>query len=82
MDIISFLEFDGKPPTQPVPIRDSPTLTLLRDEYLNVHRSSLEANTIAGMELHFKHPISILGEGYPIKQLDRAALQNFAFSGR
>jgi hypothetical protein len=48
MDIISFLEIDGKPSAQPVPTRDSPTLALLRDKYLNVHRGSLETNTIAG----------------------------------
>ena len=39
-DIIAFLKFDGKPPSQPVPTRDAPTVRLLRDEYLNVHRGS------------------------------------------
>jgi hypothetical protein len=32
MDIIAFLEFDGKPPVQPVAMRDAPTLGLLRDD--------------------------------------------------
>jgi hypothetical protein len=27
------------------------------------------------MELHFRRLISIIGEGYPIKQLDQATLQ-------
>jgi integrase len=78
MDIISFLEFDGKPPAPTVTPRDAPTLKLLRDEYLRVHRGSLEPNTITGMELHFKHLVSILGEGFPIKQLDQATLQKYA----
>lgn len=55
MDIIAFLEFDGKPPVEPVPSPGTPTLKLLRDEYLNVHRGSLEANTIIGMELHKRY---------------------------
>jgi hypothetical protein len=50
MDIISYLEFDGKPAAQPVQARDSPTLGLLRDEYLNVHPGSLDANTVAGTQ--------------------------------
>ena len=78
MDIIAFLEFDGKPPVQPVASRGAPTLKFLRDEYLRVHRGSLEASTVSGIELHFKHLVSILGEGFPIKQLDQAALQTFA----
>lgn len=78
MDIVSFLQFDGKPPEQAPAPRDAPTLKTLRDRYLEVHRGSLEQNTIAGMELHFRHLVSILGEGFPLKEVDQTALQSYA----
>jgi len=78
MDIVTFLEFDGKPPQEIPATRDDPTLKLLRDEYLRVHRGSLEETTINGIELHFRHLGSILGEGFPLKHIDQTALQSYA----
>ena len=67
MDIVTFLEFDGKTPDE-IPItKNDVTLGFLREDYLKAHRGSLEANTINGIELHFKHLVSILGEGFPLK---------------
>ena len=78
MDIVTFLEFDGKPPDE-IPItKDDVTLGFLREDYLKAHRGSLEASTINGIELHFKHLVSILGEGFPLKKVDQSSLQIFA----
>ena len=69
MDIVAFLEFDGKPPEE-VPDKDSVTLSGLRDSYLKTHRNgSLEESTLVGIELHFKHLIGTLGPGFPLKEL-------------
>ncbi len=78
MDIVTFLEFDGKSPEEIPATKNDTTLGFLRDQYLNAHRGSLEANTINGIELHFKHLVSILGEGFPLKKIDQAVLQTFA----
>lgn len=72
MDIVSFLQFDGKPPEQAAP-RDAVTLKFLRDEYLKVHTSSLETTNTHGMGPHFKHLAGTLGEGFPVAD---------AFAGR
>ena len=78
MDIVTFLEFAGKPPDE-IPItKDDVTLGFLREHYLTAHRGSLEPNTINGIELHFKHLVSILGEGFPLKKIDQATMQIFA----
>jgi hypothetical protein len=39
MDIVSFLQFDGKA-SEPAVQRDAVTLKLLREEYLKVHSSA------------------------------------------
>jgi integrase len=53
------------------------TLVTLRDRYLGTHRGSLEERTIDGIELHFKHLCSALGEGFPIRELKLADLQTY-----
>ena len=78
MDIVTFVEFDGKPPQEQA---DTESLTLagLRDRYLDTHRNgSLEQATLDGIELHFKHLARSLGEGFPIGDLSLADLQRHA----
>ena len=67
MNIVTFLEFDGKAPEQVPPQREDVTLGKLRDEYLKTHRGSLEDTTIDGIGLHFGHLNYLLGEGLPLR---------------
>ncbi|MBY0229844.1 MAG: hypothetical protein K2W96_11230 [Gemmataceae bacterium] len=76
--IIEFLKSDGKPrekrpPTEPR--RRAATLGDLRDEYLRAHRSSLEPNTVATIQTHFRHLARCLGEKAGVGSIDLAALQ-------
>lgn len=74
MDIVTFIEFDGKPPDE-VPDRDSISLKSLKEKYLATHRGSLEQSTLDGIETHFKHVAGTLGEGFPVQELSMADLQ-------
>ncbi len=52
------------------------TLAGLRDRYLETHRNgSLEQSTLEGIELHFRHLVSTLGEKFPMPDLSLADLQ-------
>ena len=80
IDIVEFVQFDGKPPAdlQEVSAESRElTLTGFRDRYLATHRDSLEDRTIEGIELHFKHLTSALGERFPIRELKLADLQGY-----
>ena len=79
--IVEFLKHDGKPPERkdesPPPSPGLMTLGTLRDQYLSTHSSSLEARTIDGIRLHFKHLASHLGERFPIRDLKLPDLQGY-----
>jgi integrase len=80
VDIVEFVQFDGKPPADVQAVSaESRELTLagFRDRYLATHRESLEDRTIEGIELHFKHLIAALGETFPIRELKLADLQGY-----
>jgi integrase len=80
VDIVEFVQFDGKPPAdlQEVSV-ESRELTLagFRDRYLATHSESLEDRTIEGIGLHFKHLVAALGERFPIRELKLADLQGY-----
>jgi integrase len=78
MDIVSFVQFDGKVPEGTPTTKAGATLGSLRDAYLSAHRGSLEETTIDGIELHFRHLVRILGDGVPLKSIDQAKLQEYA----
>jgi integrase len=80
IDIVEFVQFDGKPPAdvQDVPAESRQmTLTGFRDRYLATHRDSLEDRTIEGIGLHFKHLTAALGDAFPIRELKLADLQGY-----
>jgi integrase len=79
VDIVEFVRHDGKPPLSlhAIPERQALTLTALRDRYLETHRRSLEPRTIEGIELHFKHLCTALGEAFPIRELKLTDLQGY-----
>jgi hypothetical protein len=58
IDIVEFVQHDGKQPNRHPDLSDgSKGLTLrdFRDQYLSTHWESLEDRTVDGIELHFKH---------------------------
>jgi integrase len=78
-DIVTFIEYDGKPPsaekTQQAE-QQSLSLVDLRDQYLKVHgNGTLEESTLAGMRQHFKHWIKTLGPNFLIGSLSLSDLQ-------
>ncbi len=80
VDIVEFVQFDGKPPADVQEVSAESrelTLTGFRDRYLATHRDSLEARTIEGIGLHFKHLTAALGERFPIRELKLADLQGY-----
>lgn len=78
MSIVTFLEFDGKPPEATPATRDDVTLGALRDRYLAVHDGSLEPSTYNTMKTHFGHLVGQIGEGFPLKSLTQETLQGYA----
>jgi integrase len=79
IDIVSFMENDGKKPPQDAPVeKEELTLGALRDQYLRVHSNgTLEQTTLAGITQHFKHLAAILGAKFPINALSLADLQQY-----
>jgi integrase len=80
VDIVTFLQRDGKPPEpgerqQELPIAGPLTLEELRDQYFKAHGRSLEPRTIDTGQMHFRHLVATLGAKYPIGELDVSALQ-------
>lgn len=78
MPITTFLAHDGRPPDSHREAKKEPvSLAKLRDDYLAVHRSSLEPNTVQTIELHFRHLAGHLGEKFQIGELGLADLQGY-----
>jgi hypothetical protein len=80
VDILEFVQHDGRPPSGGSETRATSralTLAQFRDRYLSTHRESLEDRTIDGIELHFKHLCRVLGDGFPIRDLKLADLQGY-----
>lgn len=77
LDVVEFLRFDGNPPETLAAIPEQYTLANLRDRYLATHESSLEASTVYGIRLHFKHIAGFFGEKFPIADLSLADLQRY-----
>jgi integrase len=78
MDIIQFLQSDGKPAADAPLRRDETTLAFLRDAYFKSHDATLERSTVTGMAIHFRHLIATLGERFPLERLTLADLQRHA----
>jgi hypothetical protein len=77
--IVDFIQHDSKPPSSELAIPDRQTLTLavFRDQYLETHRASLESRTLEGIEGHFKPLVSALGVAFPIRELKLADFQGY-----
>jgi integrase len=81
VDIVEFVEHDGKP--APVAVDDEAppperiTLAQLRAKYSETNDASLEPSTISGMKVHFDHLEGFFGAAFPIGDLQLADLQRY-----
>lgn len=80
-DIVTFLQHDGQPPTvQTLPENKRKVVTFgdLRDCYQNtIGNGTVEANTLYTIKIHFNHLTRLLGDGFPLGDLDLAKLQEY-----
>ena len=74
MGIVEYLQFDGKRP-EPAPAKIA--LAQFRDRYIATHKASLESNTLATAEMHFRHLAGFFGESFPIPELSLGDLQRY-----
>ncbi|MFN4261402.1 MAG: tyrosine-type recombinase/integrase [Gemmataceae bacterium] len=77
VDIVTFVQNDGKLPDHDRPLpRKEKTLGEVRDDYIRTHQNgALEASSIEGVEIHFRHLCKTLGEGFPLPALRLSDLQ-------
>jgi integrase len=76
MDIVTFIEHDGKPPPASQPRTKSTPLSELRDAYLETFgNGALESSTLRTAKLHLQHLGKTLGEGFPMNTLVLPDLQ-------
>lgn len=80
VDIVTFVEHDGRPPnsTSGAPAtRRPPTLAQLRDRYLETFANgTIEASTLSLRQIHFRHLFRILGD-VPLSELTHERLQEY-----
>jgi len=62
MDIVEFVQFDGKAVPKISPPEVTLTLADLQGKYFETNRKSLEQTTIDSIEVHFRHLEGVLGD--------------------
>lgn len=79
ISIEEFMRHRGKPPAKPAAAVAQAELTLdeFRHAYMKSQEHKLEENTLAGIGLHFRHLLRILGPAAKIASLTRAELQHY-----
>jgi integrase len=78
VNIVEFVQHDGKPPAPATPVsasRKAITLAELRDRYLKTRVVGREKNTLYTDRIHFKHLVATLGEKFPLEGLSQTDLQ-------
>jgi len=83
IDIVTFIQFDGKPPqaandNTPFNPRQAVTVALLKDRYLTTYgNGTIEANSLDTCRLHLNHVCRFLGDAFPLPELKLAKLQEY-----
>ncbi len=82
IDIVTFMEHDGKPPHAANGIainhRQATTISQLKERYLATHSNgTIEANSLDTCKLHLNHACRFLGNGFPLPELTLANLQDY-----
>lgn len=76
MDIVTFIEHDGKPAATKQPAIISTALSELREAYLKTFgNGALEDSTLRTAKLHLQHLGKTLGDGFPLDKLALPDLQ-------
>lgn len=80
IDIVSFVQCDGRPPAPgagpaAAPSRHALSLGELRDRYLATHARAKETSTLKTARTHFVHLVATLGERFPLAELRPPDLQ-------
>jgi integrase len=78
VDIVTFVEHDGKPPSvASIPItRQSITLGDARDRYLQtLSGGAIEENSLSTIRMHLRHFVGTLGAGLTLEELTQPDLQ-------
>lgn len=75
VDIVDFIQHDGKPPARQAAPVPHLTLAAFRDRYIAAHSGAHESNTIGTAKTHFRHFAVTLGEGFSITSLSQGDLQ-------
>ncbi len=77
MDIVSFIQLDGKPPPgPPLPPKKETTFGELRDSFLkSISNGAVEDNTLYTARIHLEHFKDTLGESFPMNTLTLENLQ-------
>ncbi len=77
VDIVEFVQMDGRvlPPASPEIQKVS--LAALRDQYVAAHRASLEPNTLKCIQIHFRHLEKHFGAEFCISDLQLSDLQGY-----
>ena len=77
MDIVDYIEFDGKAICPESPSIQKITLAALRDRYIATHEASLEQNTLDCIHIHLRHFQAVFGETFCVSDLQLADLQRY-----
>jgi integrase len=82
IDIVTFIQHDGKPPQaadgSPMNPRSAVTLGHLKERYVTTHSNgTIEANSLDTCRLHLNHFCRFLGEAYPLPELTLAKMQEY-----
>jgi integrase len=76
-DIVTFVRFDGNPPTdKPHLIAKEHTFEEVSDQFLQTFSNgAIEANTLCTARIHLNHATETLGKTFPLNALTHADLQ-------
>lgn len=79
VSVEDFMFYRGKPPAKPRTTNGAPqvylTLDELRETYCRSQEKKLEATTMIGIRLHFRHLVRLLGAGRRLAEMKRPDLQ-------
>jgi hypothetical protein len=81
VDIVTFVEHDGKPPQSAAGVtitRHATTLGQLRDKYVETFgNGTIESSTLYARQIHFGHLVRVLGEDVKLLDLTHERLQEY-----
>ncbi len=77
VDIVEFVQMDGRALSPASPEIQKITLSAIRDAYVAAHEASLEVNTFKCIRIHFRHLEKHFGAEFCISDLQLSDLQGY-----